>query len=100
MLGRAVIDSIPVGRRVLLVADLPVGAGSDLEYRPVAAVSRPHQVRLLGIRTGRGDQVLWSAPPGRQLSRTDRLLVVATRSGLGRLLARLAPGHNPLRPFE
>ena len=100
MLGRTVIDTIPVGRRVLLAAELAVGAGSDLEYRPVSEVSRPHEVRLLGVRTGRGDQVLWSPPAGRQLARTDRLLVIATRAGLGRLLARLTPGQNPPRPFE
>jgi Trk K+ transport system NAD-binding subunit len=100
MLGRAVIGTIPVGRRVLLVADLPVGPASDLEYLPVSEVSRPHEVRLLGVRTGRGDQVLWSPPSGRKLARTDRLVVVATRAGLSRLVARLAPGQNPPQPFE
>jgi hypothetical protein len=63
-------------------------------------VSRPHEVRLLGVRTGRGDQLLWSPPSGRKLARTDRLLVITTRAGLGRLLARLAPGQNPPQPFE
>ncbi|MCU1658746.1 MAG: hypothetical protein JWO57_3402 [Pseudonocardiales bacterium] len=100
MLGRAVIGTIPVGRRVLLVADLPVGPGSDLEFHPVSEVFRPHEVRLLGVRTGRGEQVLWSPPSGRKLARTDRLLVIATRAGLGRLLVRLAPGENPPQPFE
>jgi Trk K+ transport system NAD-binding subunit len=100
MLGRAIIGTIPIGRRVLLVADLPVGPGSDLEYHPVSEVSRPHEVRLLGVRTGRGEQVLWSPPTGRKLARTDRLLVIATRAGLGRLLARLTPGQNPPQPFE
>jgi Trk K+ transport system NAD-binding subunit len=100
MLGRAIIGTIPVGRRVLLVADLPVGPGSDLEFHPVSEVSRPHEVRLLGVRTGRGDQLLWSPPSGRKLARTDRLLVITTRAGLGRLLARLAPGQNPPQPFE
>jgi hypothetical protein len=52
------------------------------------------------VRTGRGTQVLWSPPAGRQLARTDRLIVIATRSGLGRLLDRLVPGQNPPRPFE
>jgi Trk K+ transport system NAD-binding subunit len=88
MLGRQVIDTISVGRRVLLIAEVPVGARSELEGVPVAQVQRSPGSRLLGIRTGRGDQTLWAPPQGRQLVRTDRLIVVATRAGLGRLLAR------------
>lgn len=87
MLGRQVIDVIPVRRRVILVAELPVGAGSPLEGRPVAELNRPHVARVLGIRTGRGEQTLWAPPTGRQLVRTDRVVVLASRSGLGWLLA-------------
>jgi Trk K+ transport system NAD-binding subunit len=88
MLGRQVIDTISIGRRVLLVAEVPVGAGSDLDGVPVVQIQRTEGARLLGIRTGRGDQTLWAPPLGRPLVRTDRLIVVATRAGLGQLLAR------------
>ncbi len=50
--------------------------------------------RDLGIRTGRGDQTLWVPPLGRPLARTDRLIVVATRAGLGQLLARTVAGQQ------
>jgi Trk K+ transport system NAD-binding subunit len=88
MLGRQVTDTISVGRRVLLVAEVPVGARSPLEGLQVADVQHSRESRLLGIRTGRGEQTLWAPPLGRQLVRTDHLIVVATRAGLGHLLAR------------
>ncbi len=88
MLGRQVIDTIAIRRRVLVVADVPVGAGSPLEGLAVGEIQQAHEIRLLGIRTGRGQQTLWAPPRGRQLVRTDSLVVVATRAGLGRLLAR------------
>ena len=93
MLGREVIDAIPVGRRVLLVAELPVGAESELEGQFCPVVSRPNEVKLIAVRTGRIGQTLWTIPQRRRLVRTDRLVVVATRAGLANLLARTAP--NP-----
>ncbi|MEV0715989.1 NAD-binding protein [Asanoa sp. NPDC050611] len=88
LFGREVIDAIPVGRRVLLVAELPVGAGCDLEGRHSPEVNRPNEVRLIAIRTGRIGQTLWTVPERRRLVRTDRLIVVATRAGLAGLLTR------------
>lgn len=95
MMGREVVDAISVGRRVLLVAELPVGAGSELEGKFCPDVGRPYEVRLIAVRTGRAGQTLWSLPERRPLVRTDRLLVVATRNGLAGLLARTAASPNP-----
>lgn len=95
LLGREVIDTVSVGRRVLLVAEIPVGAGSELEGEFCPEVSRPHEVRLIAVRTGRVGQTLWTLPDRRPLVRTDRLLVVATRAGLAALLARTAASPNP-----
>ena len=97
MLGREVIGTIPVGRRLLLVAELSVGAGSVLEAQPAAEVSVPGHIRLLAVRTGRGAQTLWSPPQGRLLTRTDRIVVVATRAGLTDLLARTGHSQDPAR---
>ncbi|MFI7209867.1 NAD-binding protein [Micromonospora maritima] len=96
MMGREVIDTISVGRRVLLVADLPVGAGSDLEGRYCHEVVQPGAVRVIAMRTGRAGQTIWSLPERRPLVRTDRLVVVATRAGLAALLPRTVP--NPDAP--
>jgi Trk K+ transport system NAD-binding subunit len=100
MVGSSVLDTIPVRRHVLLVAELPVGDGSVLEGQLVTAVDEPHRVRLLAVRTGRGEQTLWAPPSGRKLVRTDRLLVLATRTGLGHLLARTTPRGGPRPPVS
>ncbi|MGK5742130.1 NAD-binding protein [Micromonospora sp. URMC 103] len=94
MMGREVIDTISVGRRVLLVAELPVGAGSDIEGRYCPDISVPGEVRVIAMRTGRG-QTIWSLPDRRPLVRTDRLIVVATRAGLAALLPRTVPSADP-----
>ncbi|GAA5195840.1 potassium channel protein [Rugosimonospora acidiphila] len=91
MMGESVLDTIPVRRRVLLVAELPVGAGSPLEGQLTLDVNQPHETRLLAVRTGRGAQTLWSPHQGRRLVHTDRIVVVCTRGGLARLLARCTP---------
>jgi Trk K+ transport system NAD-binding subunit len=98
MTGREVLDTIPVRRRVLLVAELPVGAGSVLEGQSIGVLNRPHEARLLAIRTGRGAQILWAPPQGRKLVRTDRLMMIATRRGLSRLLHDTAPTFRAAAP--
>ena len=65
MVGSEVIDTIPVGRRVLLVAEVPVGAGSQLEGHYFRGVSEPGLVRLVAVQTGRaglgvGVQTFWA----------------------------------------
>ncbi|MEU6204629.1 NAD-binding protein [Micromonospora musae] len=95
MMGREVIDTIPIGRHLLLVAELPVGAGSDLEGRFCPDLSRPGEVRVIAMRTGRAGQTIWALPRRRPLVRTDRLVVVATRAGLAALLPRAVPSADP-----
>lgn len=98
MLGRQVLGTIPVRRHMLTVAELPVGAGSALEGATLAEVSRAGRAHLLAVRTGRGHQTLWKPSPGRHITRTDRLIVVATRAGMSSLLRRTAPGDPAARP--
>ncbi|WP_157563503.1 NAD-binding protein [Micromonospora chokoriensis] len=93
MMSRQVIDTISVGRRVLLVADLPIGAGSELEGQYCRDVIQPGGVWVIAVRTGRAGQTIWSLPERRPLVRTDRLIVLATRAGLAALLPRTVP--NP-----
>jgi Trk K+ transport system NAD-binding subunit len=93
MIGRQVLATIPVRRRVMLLAEMPVGEGSPLEHKTVAAVNRPHEAKLLAVRTA--DQVLWRPSEGRPLRSTDRLIVVATRGGLSHLLADTTAGGGP-----
>ncbi|MFG2037506.1 potassium channel family protein [Dactylosporangium sp. NPDC048998] len=111
MVGNEVIDTIPVGRRVLLVAEVPVGAGSQLEGKYFREVSEPGLVRLVAVQTGRaglgvGVQTFWAPEQNRwrTLDRTHKMVVVATRAGLVALLERAAgvddppPFHPPSAP--
>jgi len=91
MLGHEVIATISVARRVLLVAEYPVGAGSQIEGKTVGDLQRAGARRVVAIRTGRGAQTLWAPPAGRKLTRTDTIVTVSTRDGLGDLLHRAAP---------
>jgi len=95
MLGRYVLATIPVRRRALLIAELPIGENSPLEGEPAGAVNVDHESRLLAIRTADGTQVLWRPSEGRPLRGNDRLLVVTSRHGLGRLMASTAAPTEP-----
>jgi Trk K+ transport system NAD-binding subunit len=85
MLQRDVIGAIPVNRKVLLIVDVPVCAGSYADGVRVADVDNLDGVRVIAVTaTGR---TRWSPPPDRELAPDDRLTVVATREGLGRAVA-------------
>lgn len=93
MVGREVIGTIGVRRRVLLVADVPVVASSWLAGRSVAEVHEPQEARVLAhVFTGANgeEDVHWRPDGGRTLTVGDRLIVVATRIGLSRILGRSA----------
>ncbi|GGM33274.1 NAD-binding protein [Dactylosporangium sucinum] len=88
LLEREVIGTIPVDRRVLLLAEVPVIAASELDGRPVAVAQDVGEVRVLSVTTEEGRQTVW-APPATYVLRADDLLtVVTTRTGLGNLLAQ------------
>jgi Trk K+ transport system NAD-binding subunit len=106
MVGGEVIDTIPVGRRVLLVAEVPVGAGSQLEGTYFRDVGEPGLIRLVAVQTGRaglgvGVQTFWAPEQNRwrTLDRTHTMIVVATRAGLVSLLERAAGVDDP-PPFQ
>ncbi|MFU8874882.1 NAD-binding protein [Micromonospora sp. SL4-19] len=93
LLDRAVIATIPVGRHALLVTEVPVVAGSPLDGRPLAAVARPGEVRLLAhTRAGQTD---WSVDRRMVIQAGDRLTVVARRAGLTALLRETTPAPPP-----
>jgi Trk K+ transport system NAD-binding subunit len=104
MLEHQVLRTIPVGRHVLLIADVAVGEGAELAGLNVDDVHDRSDVRLIALRRRGGTGVDWSPRPGDQLRPADRLVVVATRAGLSRMLARSrsrhAPGAEPPTPPE
>ncbi|MFI5835373.1 potassium channel family protein [Micromonospora sp. NPDC051300] len=100
LLDRAVIATIPVDRHALLVTEVPVVAGSPLDGRPLGAVARPGEVRLLA-HTRSGQKADWSVDPRVVLNAGDRLTVVARRAGLTALLRETTPAPPaPREPAE
>ncbi|MCZ7435055.1 NAD-binding protein [Micromonospora sp. WMMC241] len=99
LLDRAVIATIPVDRHALLVTEVPVVAGSPLDGRPLGAVARPGEVRLLA-HTRTGHKADWSVDPRVVLNAGDRLTVVARRAGLTALLRETTPVPTPRQPDE
>ncbi|MFY1680135.1 NAD-binding protein [Micromonospora sp. WMMD730] len=94
LLDRAVIATIPVDRHALLVVEVPVAAGAALDGRPLGAVARPGEVRLLA-HSRPGHKTDWRADPRMVISAGDRLTVVARRAGLGALLRETTPPPPP-----
>ncbi|MFI9382863.1 NAD-binding protein [Kutzneria sp. NPDC052558] len=87
MVERQVIGTIPVGRRVLLIAEVPVGEGTGLNGMTVRQVEERCEVRVIGLQRRTEQRLDWQPAAEHQLVPRDRLMVVATRSGLGQILA-------------
>ncbi len=97
MLEHQVLRTIPVGRHVLLIADVEVRADAELPGRPIEDVHQTGEVRVIALRR-KGveglENIDWSPHQGYLLAPHDRLFVLATRAGLSRLLARNQPGPS------
>jgi Trk K+ transport system NAD-binding subunit len=103
LLNRAVIATIPIGRHVLLVAEVPVAAGSVLVGEQLAAISRPEGVQVIGLTRAGRTQVEWSPPDRKKVLVGDRLTVVVRRATLNRLLRQAGPpppSPDPDRPSD
>jgi Trk K+ transport system NAD-binding subunit len=87
MMEREVIKTIPVGRHVLLVAEVPVAEGSPLDGATVAA-ARGTDVRVIALAQWGEPGAIWNPVPGQRIAAGDRLAVVARRAGLGTLLVK------------
>jgi Trk K+ transport system NAD-binding subunit len=87
-----VLATIPVGRRILLMAEVTVGRASLMAGLPVGALDEAGVARVVGVYRGAGPDAVLEMPPRprRRLKVGDRLLVVATRGGLGTVLERCA----------
>jgi Trk K+ transport system NAD-binding subunit len=95
LLEREVIGTIPVDRKVLLLAEVPVVAASELDGGLVGTAEDVGEVRVLAVTTDGGRQTVWCPPPSYVLCGGDLLIVVATRLGLGNLLAQTGGTLDP-----
>ena len=87
MMGRQVLAAIPVERQMLLVATVGVGDREALAGQTVGTAFRAGGWRVVGLQSGSG-RLHWNPEPEQRLERRDRVVVVATREGLGLLLRR------------
>ncbi|MFI9272861.1 NAD-binding protein [Kitasatospora sp. NPDC052896] len=87
LMGREVLGTLSVFRHVLLIAELTAEPGGALVGRGRKELEALGGVRVLAVRpAGRVDGYLWNyADRGRGLGPGDRVVVAATRGGLGRL---------------
>lgn len=88
MLRREVLGTISVGRRILLIAEVPIQEGSPLEGLSCDEVNAPREAQVIAIqRHGTGTLEL-PVPADHILTSGERLIILATRAGLGRVLIR------------
>ncbi|MGH3295925.1 MAG: NAD-binding protein, partial [Trebonia sp.] len=91
MLEHKVLRTIPVGRHVLVIADVKVEPGSDIAGRTFADLERDKLSRVLAL-AGRGTPRFdWSPRRDRRLVAGDRVIVLATQTGLSTFLAENRP---------
>jgi Trk K+ transport system NAD-binding subunit len=92
MVERQVIGTMSIGRAAIMIIEVPVAAGSPLDGQPVGTADEPDEARVIALQhRGVGD-LDWRPSANHQLGAHDRLIVVATRAGLGNMLAKtIAP---------
>ncbi|NUR64039.1 MAG: hypothetical protein HOV87_36080 [Catenulispora sp.] len=91
MMGREVLGTLSVLRKVLLIAEVAVDPGSELAGLAQRDLDRPGLTRVLAVRRVGSPDFDWSgADRGRRFQVGDLLIVAATRGGFGALLGRVA----------
>jgi Trk K+ transport system NAD-binding subunit len=87
MLEHQVLRTIDVGRHVLLIAEIRVADQAGLAGSLISGTEQDGQARVLALQASGMAALDWSPQRGYQLVAGDRLIVLATRRGLGRFLS-------------
>jgi Trk K+ transport system NAD-binding subunit len=86
VLDHQVLRTISVGRHVLLLAEVAADGDTGVAGQPVAAVHQPGTLRVIALRRLDTPDADWSPDPHYVIRAGDRLVVLATRAGLSRVL--------------
>jgi Trk K+ transport system NAD-binding subunit len=91
IMEREVVGTISVERRILLVAQVPVAAGSTLDGATVRDARVPGELTVLAVtpqaqRSTGARHVIWSPRDAQRISAGDTLQVITTRGGFSRIL--------------
>ncbi len=73
---------------VLLIAEVPIYAGSQFDGLACSTVNTARQARVIAIHRHGTDTLQLPAPSNHLLTKDDRLIVLATRTGLAGILTR------------
>jgi Trk K+ transport system NAD-binding subunit len=87
MLEHQVLRTIAVGRHVLLIADVRVADQAGLAGSSIGEAEHDGRARVLALQVAGAAGMDWSPRRGYLLASGDRLIVLATRAGLGPFLA-------------
>jgi Trk K+ transport system NAD-binding subunit len=87
MLEHQVLRTIDVGRHVLLIAEIMVADQAGLAGSLISGTEQDGQARVLALQASGTAALDWSPQRGYRLAAGDRLIVLATRRGLGRFLS-------------
>ncbi len=93
MLEHQVLRTIPMGRHVLLIADVRVGDQAGLAGSSIQDTEQDGQARVLALQVSGSQGLDWAPHRGYLLATGDRLIILATRKGLGRFLSGYVPGR-------
>lgn len=95
-LGRRREVIFPIGRRVLLFTELMINQSSAAPGKTIAELEQPGASKILAWSRGTSSNWEWG-DRDHELRGNDRLAVVATRTGLARLLRATKPATQPVR---
>ncbi len=87
MLEHQVLRTIAVGRHVLLIADVLVSDQAGLSGSVLSDVEADGQSRILALQVSGASGLDWAPHRGYLLATGDRLIILATRAGLGKFLS-------------
>lgn len=90
LLRRRIDATVPAGRRVLLVTEVPVEAGSSADGGRLDELSVGGAARVLAYHRPARDWT-WNCPPDTRLHAGDQIAVVAGAAGLARVLLDTRP---------
>ena len=96
MMERRVISTLAIGRSVLMIAEVPIVADSPLADQPIAAATKHADARVIALQHKGAGRWEWAPATTYLLEPQDRLIIVASRAGLGRVLASsISPMAEP-----
>lgn len=98
MVERRVIGTMSVGRSALMIAEVPVERGSALVGLPILEAGLSGEAHVVAIQHGVDADFDWQPRAEYRLVAGDRLIVAATRAGLGRQLTRSIPPDTRAEP--